>query len=344
MKAVVKTQPDPGNVEWMDMPEPSCGPGQVVIEVHGAGICGTDIHIYNSEYLIKPPVILGHEICGEVVETGSDVTRFKVGDRVTVNPSAGKLCGHCRYCRIGAPFFCMDRAALGSGIHGGFAKYCGVREEIVFRLPDNLDFETGALCEPFACAFQAVVELTEIRPDQVVVISGTGPMGIMCMMLAKVHGAHVVMLGVSADTGRMEVARQLGADETVNVEVENAREVINDLTDGYGADVVLECAGANASANNCLDLVKKLGRYTQVGLFGVPVEIELDQIVTKQLHVQGSMCHTWDTWNRTLGFLRQGSIDLRPLISAKLPLSRWEEGFRKVMNRDGVKILLRPEE
>jgi len=344
MKAVVKTRPEPGNVEFMDMPEPRAETGQVVIEVKAAGICGTDIHIFKSEYLIKPPVILGHELCGEVVETGSDVTRVKVGDRVTVNPSAGQLCGHCRYCRLGAPFFCMDRAAVGSGIHGGFAKYCGVREEIVFRLPENIDFATGALCEPFACALQAVVELTEILPGEVVVVSGPGPIGMMCMMLAKMHGARVVMLGISADARRMEMARRLGADTVIDVESEDAREIIDDLTEGYGVDVVLECAGANASVNQCLDVVKKLGRYTQVGLFGAPVEIDLDQIVKKQLRMQGSMCHTWGTWDRTLSLLGQGLIDLRPLISGKLPLSRWEEGFEKVMDREGAKILLYPEE
>ncbi len=188
MKAVVKTRLEPGNVELIDVPDPKAGPGQVVIEVHNAGVCGTDIHIFKSEYVIKPPVILGHELCGTVAAVGPGVTRLKVGDRVTVNPSAGKLCGHCRYCQIGAPFFCIDRAAVGSGMNGGFAKYCCVRQEIVFPLPDNLDFETGALCEPFACALQAVIELTTIKPADVVAVSGPGPIGLMCAMLAKLHG------------------------------------------------------------------------------------------------------------------------------------------------------------
>ena len=343
MKAVVKTRPEPGNVSFMDMPEPIADAGHVVIEVKAAGICGTDIHIYNSEYLIKPPVVLGHEFSGVVVETGAGASRVDVGDRVTINPSAGQLCGHCRYCRIGAPFFCIDRAAVGSGMDGGFAQYCGVREEIVFPLPENLDFETGALCEPFACALQAVVELTEILPGEVVVVSGPGPIGLMCMMLARMHGARVVMLGISADTARLALARELGAEITVDVEVENAKEAIDDLTGGYGADVVFECSGANASVHQCLDAVKKLGRYTQVGLFGATVEIDLDQVVKKQLRFQGSMCHTWETWDRTMNFLGQNLIDLHPLITEELPLSRWEEGFRNVMAREGAKILLYPD-
>lgn len=328
----------------MNMPEPKAEADTVVIEVKAAGICGTDIHIYKSEYSIEPPVILGHEFSGEVVETGPGVTRFKAGDRVTVNPTAGRLCGQCRYCRLGVPFLCVDRASVGSGIDGGFARYCGVREEIVFRLPEHLDFDAGALCEPFACAVQAVLELTEILPGEVVAISGPGPIGLMCAMLARLHGARVVMLGLSADRDRMEISRRLGADTVIDVEAENPKEIVDDLTNGYGADVVIECTGANAAVAQGLELIKKLGRFTQVGLFGRPVKIDMDLIVTKEIVLQGSMCHTWGTWDRTMRLLGQEAVDLHPLISDKLPLDRWQEGFDRVTNREGAKILLYPDE
>jgi L-iditol 2-dehydrogenase len=343
MKAVVKTRPEPGNVEYTDMPDPQAGPGQVVIEVRNAGVCGTDIHIFKSEYVIKPPVILGHELCGTIVETGPGVTRLKVGDRVTVNPSAGRLCGKCRYCQVGAPFFCLDRAAVGSGMNGGFAKYCGVRQEIVIPLPANLDFEAGALCEPFACAVQAVIELTTINPGDVVAVSGPGPIGLMCAMLAKGQGAHVVLLGTANDAGRMALSKSLGVDATVNVSAEDPREIIEQLTQGYGADAVLECAGAPASAAMCLDLVRKMGRYTQVGIFGAPLQIDLDKVVLKQVRFQGSICHTWETWERTMRLLGDGAFDLRPLISNRLPLSRWNEAFQGVINKTETKVLLHPE-
>lgn len=345
MKAVVKTRIEPGNVELIDVPDPKAGPGHVVIEVANAGVCGTDIHIFKSEYVIKPPVTLGHELCGTIVEVGPGVKRLKVGDRVTVNPSAGKLCGHCRYCQIGAPFFCIDRAAVGSGMNGGFAKYIGVRQEIVFLLPDNLDFQTGALCEPFACALQAVIELTTIKPADVVVVSGPGPIGLMCSMLAKGHGARVILLGTGSDADRMALGKSLGVDDTINVEAQDAKKIVDDITHGYGADIVFECAGVPASASQCLNLVRKMGHYTQVGIFGKPVEnIDLDKIVIKQVHFQGSMCHTWETWERTMRFLRQNIIDLRPLISNRLPLSRWEEAFQNVIAGKEIKVLLYPEE
>ena len=344
MKAVVKTRLEPGNVELIDVPDPKAGPGHVVIEVYNAGVCGTDIHIFKSEYVIKPPVILGHELCGTVAEAGPGVTRIKVGDRVTVNPSAGKLCGKCRFCQIGAPFFCIDREAVGSGMNGGFAKYCCVRQEIVFPLPDNLDFETGALCEPFACALQAVIELTTIKPADVVAVSGPGPIGLMCATLAKFHGARVILLGTADDASRMALGRRLGVDDTINVADEDAKKIVGDITHGYGADVVIECAGAPTSAALCLELVRKMGHYTQVGIFGKPLEIDLDKVVIKQLHFQGSMCHTWETWERTMRFLRQGIVDLHPFISNRLPLSRWEEAFQSVIAKKEIKVLLYPEE
>jgi L-iditol 2-dehydrogenase len=326
------------------MPDPHAGPGQVVIQVHNAGVCGTDIHIYRSEYVIKPPVILGHEVCGTIVEVGPGVTQWKAGQRVTVNPSAGRLCGQCRYCQLGAPFFCIDRAAIGSGMNGGMAKYILVRQAIVIPLPDSLDDQTGALCEPFACAYQAVAELTPVRPGDVTVVSGPGPVGLMCAVLARCRGARVVVLGTSADAQRLDLARQLGAEHVLSVESGDAKVLVADLTGGYGADVVIECAGAEASAGLCLELVRKMGHYTQVGIFGKPLRLDLDRVVVKQVHFQGSMCHTWRTWHRTMRFLSQGRIDLRPLISRRLPLSRWEDAFQGVLDKKDVKVLLYPEE
>ena len=153
----------------------------------------------------------------------------------------------------------------------------------------------------------------------------------------------MVLLGTAKDAGRMELSKTLGIDVTVNVEEGHALETVKDLTHGYGADVVLECAGAPASAAMCLDLVRKMGRYTQVGIFGAPFQIELDKVILKQLHFQGSICHSWQTWDTTLRLLGDGMFDLRPLISNRLPLSRWEEAFQGVINKNETKVLLQPE-
>jgi L-iditol 2-dehydrogenase len=152
------------------------------------------------------------------------------------------------------------------------------------------------------------------------------------------------VLGTSGDASRMGIAKRLGADRVVDVQTEDAKAVVGDLTQGYGADVVIECAGAEASAALCLDLVRKMGRYTQVGLFGKPLSLDLDKIVVKQVRLQGSMCHTWATWERTMRLLRQGLVDLRPFISRRLPLGQWEDGFQGVLAKRDLKVLLHPEE
>jgi L-iditol 2-dehydrogenase len=162
-------------------------------------------------------------------------------------------------------------------------------------------------------------------------------------MLAKAYGARVVLLGTAKDASRMELSKTLGTDVTVNVEEGHALETVKDLTHGYGADVVLECAGAPASAAMCLDLVRKMGRYTQVGLFGAPFEFDLNKVILKQLHFQGSICHSWQTWDTTLRLLGDGVFDLRPLISNRLPLICWEEAFQGVINKTETKVLLQPE-
>ncbi len=344
MKAVVKTRPEPGNVELMDVPEPTAGEDQVVIQVHSAGICGTDIHILRSEYVIHPPVVMGHEVCGEIVEMGTGVTGFAVGDRVTLNPTAARLCGTCRYCRAGAPFFCVDRAGLGSGVDGGFAKYCAARQGILFRVPEGLDSTVAALSEPLACIYQAVVELTEIKAGELVVVTGPGPIGLMALLLAKVRGARVLVLGTDADAVRLDCARSLGADAVLDVEQEDAAAVVADLTAGYGADVALECSGAAGGAAQCLELLKSQGSYTQVGIFGAPIQVDLDAVVIKQLRVQGSICHTWQTWERTMAFLASGAINLSPLISTRLPLTRWQEAFDGVIAKRSIKTLLYPDD
>lgn len=153
MKAVVKTEPGYAKVALQEVPEPHAATGQVVIEVEACGICGTDIHHYDDEFPSKPLVVLGHEMSGHIVEIGPEVSRFNTGDRVTINPTAGQLCGRCRYCDMGVPFLCMNRGAHGSELDGGFAKYCCAREEIVYRLPDTISI---AMRAPSASRWPAI--------------------------------------------------------------------------------------------------------------------------------------------------------------------------------------------
>lgn len=341
MKAVVKTEPGYGHVEYMDVPEPEPGPGMVKIQVKATGICGTDLHIYRDEFPSVPPVILGHEFSGEVVALGPGVTHIRVGDRVMSELPVAP-CGRCRYCKTGHLNLCIDRRGLGWSANGSFAEYMLAEEQTLHLVPDSLDYEQAALCEPLAVASYGVIELTGVRAGDTVYVAGPGPIGLMVSQAAKAEGATVVIGGVAADLSRLALAKELGVDLTVNIEDEDVDRMLRDLTGGLGADVVFECSGAEPAAALCLDVVRKGGRYTQMGLFGRPVRLNVDRLVVKELRVQGVFSSNWRAWDRALRLVRQGRVRLSPLISHRLPLSAWREAFELLWQRKGLKVLLIP--
>lgn len=340
MKAVVKVKEGYGNVELRDVPEPAVQPGMVKIEIKYAGICGTDQHIYHGTYSCNPPVILGHEFSGIVVETGSGVSEIRAGDRVTVLPSTGVTCGRCEHCRTGNYMFCSERKSLGSGIDGGFTKYAVVREDMVYKIPDHLSLEEAALTEPLACAVKAIEELTQIRVGDTVLLSGPGPIGLLCLSLLAVKGCKVIVAGTAQDSDRLNIAADMGAHVIVNVSEEDLSQVVARETDGRGVDVAVECAGAAPSVANCLREVKKRGKYIQVGILGRDIEVAFDTILYKQLQVVAPYAHAIETFDRVMRIWEQRLVDVKPIITHKVPISRWEEAFRISDEKIGGKVLL----
>jgi len=341
MRAVVKVAPGMGNVSLQDLPEPVAGPGEVKIRVEFAGICGTDVHVVRDEYPNEPPVVLGHEFCGTIAAIGEGVEGFRAGDRVTASPTL-RSCGRCRFCMSGQYNLCQHRRVLGFNENGAFASHCVVSADHVYRLPANVSFRAGALAEPLTPGVRAVIENTRISAGDVVMVCGPGTVGLMTLQVAKAQGATVVMLGVGADEERLRLSKHLGADETLNVEEADPKEVVNDLTGGYGVEAAFECSGAQDAALLCLELVCRGGSYTQVGLFGRPVTLPLDQLVLKEIRLKGSYSHHRSTWERALTLLSEGKVQAEPLISAELSLTQWEEGFRMMEAGEGLKVLLRP--
>lgn len=183
MIALVKSKPGPGQVDLQEMPEPLCAANQVKLAVEWCGICGTDLHVRRDTFRNYPPVILGHEFAGTIVETGAEVRRFSPGERVTVLGAMTVTCGSCTYCRRGEFMFCPDRRGMGHGVNGAFAPYAVAREEQLFHLPPALSAETGAMVEPFAAAVHAVCDIAEWHLGDVALISGPGPMGLLCLKL-----------------------------------------------------------------------------------------------------------------------------------------------------------------
>lgn len=341
MKGVAKIARGKGNVDLIEAPEPEVLAGHVLIEVQAAGVCGTDLHIYHDEFPAFPPVILGHELAGVVVETSRDVSNCRPGDRVT-SETFFSVCGHCAFCRNGLPNLCPDRRSIGSGVNGAFAKYVLVPEHNVHRLPPDVDAVAGALTEPLACCVHAF-ELTRVEPGETAVVSGPGTIGLLMSQVVKAAGACTVVVGTAVDGARLDLARSLGADAVLCLEHDEVSAVLQGMTDGMGPDVVFECSGAAPSAQNCLSWVRRHGRYAQVGLFGKTIEWDLEQVCYKELQVSGSFATVPGSWRKALALMGSGQVQTLPLVSDVLPISDWERAFELFERREGLKIILTPE-
>lgn len=342
MKALVKTAPGPGHVELREIPNPDPAPGQVKLEIAACGICGTDLHVLHDTFRNFPPVILGHEFVGRIVEEGPAVRgRVDRNARYAVLGATAVTCGRCRYCQSGDFMFCPERRGMGHGVNGAFTRYTCVRPDQLFRLDDDLPEEEGALVEPLAAAVHAVAEMTVVRPGDVALVSGPGPIGILCLLVLQHAGIRTLVAGTSADTIRLALARQLGAARVIDVQRENLAAIVAEETKGLGIDVAFEVAGVAASAAACLEVLRPLGRYTQVGHFGRDILVPFDRIGFKQLHVAGSVGYTVATWTRTMQLLGQG---LRPsrIVTHRLPLEQWQVGFDLFERKTALKVLLTP--
>ncbi len=342
MKAVVKEKRGLGNVVYTEVPEPQPQKGEIKVEVKAAGVCGTDIHILHDGFRYTPPVVLGHEFAGVVVAVGEGVVDFKIGDRVTAEAPA-RLCGTCAYCRVGNYNLCSNRLGLGWGVNGCFAKYTVVEEKLAHKIPNGISFKAGAVIEPLACVIHGM-ELTEVSADQIVLVAGPGPIGLLMLQAAKAEGATVIMSGTSVDKDRLALAKELGADYTVNVQEQDLAEYVRGLTGGYGADVVLECSGNEHSVNACLEAIKKGGKYTQMGLFGKRISIDMDKVVVKELKIVGVQSQRWSSWERALNLLAAGKIRLEPVVSGEYPLAEWEKAFAAFESKQGLKVVMYPED
>ncbi|MBM3853567.1 MAG: zinc-binding dehydrogenase [Verrucomicrobia bacterium] len=343
MLALVKTAAGPGNVELRDMPEPMPAPHQVKLEVAACGLCGTDLHVWRDTFRNFPPVILGHEFAGRVVAEGEAVrgttdpnARYAVlGATAVVDPADP-------FVRAGNFILSPTRRGMGHGVHGAFCRHAVVRPDQLFLLDATVPVEEGALVEPLAAAVHAVAEQTEVRASDVALVSGPGPIGLYCLMVLRHLGIKTLVAGTTADAPRLALARELGAARTIDVGSEDLADVVRAEAGPHGVDVAFEVAGAAASAAACLHALRPLGSYTQVGHFGHDITVPFDRIGFKQLRVTGSVGYTAATWTRTLTLIAQG---LRPsrIVTHRLPLSRWQEGFAAFDKKTAAKVLLFPD-
>jgi L-iditol 2-dehydrogenase len=342
MKAVMKTRPGPGNVELRDVPEPQPGPGQVRIAVAAAGICGTDIHILREEFPSRPPVVLGHEFSGRVDRLGEGVEDLAPGDPVVAMPAAIR-CGRCRYCLSGDVLMCERRRSIGHGVDGAFARYVVVPADMVHRVPRPLDLQHAALAEPTAVAVHAVSERARVFAGDAVLVSGAGPIGLLVLQVVRAQGGRILAAGTARDGRRLDLARRLGAETTVNVDAQDLVAAARAWSGGDGVDVAFECAGAPRSLDACLGALRRIGTLVQVGLMGRRIECDYEQVAMHELRVVGAYGSSLMSWPRALALLARGLVQADPLISDVLPIAAWEEGFRKTAAQESIKVLLTPE-
>lgn len=339
MQALVKMDYGPGGMVLKDVPKPAVGPDDILVKVHACGICASDLHI--DRFKIHPPFVMGHEFSGTVERAGENVKTFRAGDPV-VSLTAVETCEECEYCRQGLRMHCDNRFNIGTGRDGGMAEYLLIPAKQAFHIPEGVGLDEAALCEPLACVCRGTLERTNIKAGNFVLVSGPGIIGQLSALVAERSGALVIVTGLKSDAKRLKKARELGAFAAFATDEADAEAEIMKLTDGMGVDVAFECSGAAPAADFCLHVLKKMGYYTQIGLFSKPIQFDVDYAVKKEINFSNSIASERTSWLLALRLLQYHLIDVAPLIGTPLPLSEWKEGFRRMRSQEDFKILLMP--
>ncbi len=344
MKAVVKYDNVAGATEVREVSVPAIGPDDVLVETAYIGICGSDPHMHHNKvsYKVNVPLILGHEFAGTIAEVGANVKGWKVGDRVTSETHAD-FCGKCVMCRTNNYHVCRERKGYGFQIDGAFAKYVKVPSRILHKVPDNVTLKEAALTEPMCVAYSSLVKHSPLKPGDLVVIIGPGPIGLLCTKMAAILGASdIVVVGTDGDDARMEIAKKLGATMTINSSQQDPVPLIMALRDGYGADLVVDAAGFSPTLKLSLDVVRPCGQINKIGWGPGPVGFSLDQLIVKAVALQGTFSHNWDVWEKCLVLMGEKTVDLNEIITHELPLDQWQKGFDLMESKEGLKIVLTP--
>ena len=340
MRALAKTRPEPG-AELIERPIPTPAAGEVLLHMEAASICGTDTHLFNwdpwAQEVLKPPVILGHELAGRVAATGSGVDRVREGDLVGVESHI--VDWTCTQCRRGDMHLCRNLKVIGAHVDGGFADYMVIPQTNALE-SNGLDPAVVALQEPMGNAVHAV--FVEPIAGRTVAVTGCGPIGLCTMAIAKAAGAGLV-IATDVEPYRLELARKMGADLVIDARNPDMGTRVAEATGGDGVDVVLEMSGSPAALDSALQLVTRGGRISLLGIFSRPVEVDLsDLVIQKGVRLYGIYGRRiYDSWERTQALLR-GGLDVTPIITHRLDLADWEQGFGLLASRHAGKVVLLP--
>lgn len=342
MKAIVKTKKEPG-VEVQDVAVPEVTDTDILVKVKAASVCGSDVHVFewtpSYEWMLLP-VILGHEFSGEVVTVGSKVKTVAVGDRITAMP--GMSCSRCSYCQVGKPDLCKSRISLGLAGDGAFAEYIRLTAAATtFKLPPTLSYEAASLTEPLSVVLRAV-DLATLRVGQTAAVLGPGPIGLLTTQIVKHSGVSLLIVaGAGVDTKRLAIARELGADLTIDVTKDDPVKKAMELTRN-GFDIVLEASGNPKSVPQALAMVKPGGKVILIGIHPAPGEIPTTDVVRRSKSIIGAYGYDVDIWKRALTLLNNGMVRVEPMITHRLPLSEANHGFELLVNKEATKVIFIP--
>jgi 2-desacetyl-2-hydroxyethyl bacteriochlorophyllide A dehydrogenase len=315
--------------QLLDVPTPVIDrPDGVLLKVKSVGVCGSDLHGYTGHTGRRtPPLIMGHEVTAEVIETGEAVEDLPVGSRVAVQPV--EFCGVCTQCVAGRRNVCEKRRLMGMNMPGAYAEYVTWPASNLFRLPDSLSFENGALAEPLSIAVHAV-SLAHIRPYDSALIVGAGPIGLLTLAVLRLTGVNMIAVSDASDA-RLEMARALGAQVTINVTRQNPRQVVDEFTNGSGVDLAFEAVGLSATAQQSLEVTRNKGSVIWIGNNQRMIEIDMQAIVTRELSVIGSYGMTDEEFQRSLRLLADGHIPTDRLINRRASLEEGPELFDQLL-------------
>jgi L-iditol 2-dehydrogenase len=329
MLGVTKFAVGDGYVDLREWPDPVAGPGQAVLEVIGAGVCGTDLHIWHGEYATTPPVVVGHEVAGRVIAVGPDVPGELIGQRAATESYTS--CGACRQCRSGHPNLCSSRRSIGTHVNGGFAERIVLPAAGLHVLPESVSDHVAGLCEPLACVCHALLESRAVQPGDGVLVVGPGAIGLLAALVARTAGGEVRICGLEKDTARLALARQLGIEAFV----------VGDVV-SLESDVVVECSGSADGVTYALQQARKGGHVVQLGLSGKPMTVPFDAICLRELRVTSGFAATPLSWLNAMRLLETGKVDMSPLVTMAFGLGAWETVFQRSAEASGVKFVFDP--
>ena len=335
---VVNYGAQPHNVELREVERPIIGADDVLVEVAAVSVCGSDLHQWTADHSwpVNYPVVLGHEFGGKIVEVGSAISSWKVGERV-VSETAAIIDQNSPMTRIGRYNLDPSRKGFGYGVNGAMTKFVKVPARCLHKIPDNVPFEHAALTEPCSVAFSAVIAPGYIKPGDRVVVLGPGPIGVLCAAMAKLAGAEVALVGLERDRERLNAAKTYGCEVIIGDAKSWASAV-----DGLGADGVVDAAGISATLKIALELVRPAGWISKVGWGPQPLDFSLDQLVQKNITLQGSFSHNWPMWERVLQMMSTGQLNIGPVLGGIYPLEKWEEAFEAMHSGKILKAVLTP--